>query len=154
MTTKTKDRAASAKERRTGSQAMLEKLTAERTEMLTLYCRVAGLQPYNSERDRADLPQLLQEFCQVLVDYIAAGHFGLYQRIISGEERRQEVAEIAEAVYPQIARATEVALEFNDKYDREEHCKVGDELDRDLSRLGEALATRIELEDRLLDALC
>jgi len=46
-----------------------------------------------------------------------------------------------------------MALDFNDKYDCEDHCTVLDTLSRDLSRLGEEIAQRIELEDKLLTAM-
>jgi regulator of sigma D len=134
-------------DRRAGTHKMIGKLQAERTEMLVLYCRVAGLEPFTAVKP---VQVLLQEFCQILIDYIASGHFILYERIANGTERRQRVAKLAEELYPRIARATEVALDFNDKYDCEDHCDVMDSLAGDLSRLGEELAVRIELEDRLL----
>ncbi len=57
---------ARGKERRTGSQDMVQKLIAERTEMLSLYCQMAGLEPYgNGKNSRGKTAQeLLQKFCQ------------------------------------------------------------------------------------------
>jgi regulator of sigma D len=149
--------AAKAQERRTATQVVLAHLIAERAETLTLYCRVAGLEPYNTNHSNTDLSKqqpaqkLLQEFCQLLVDYIAAGHFGLYERLINGTERRRELKELAEQLYPRIAETTEHALDFNDKYDC--HCEITDSFHDDLSRLGEEIAARIELEDKLIAAL-
>src|SRR5688572_17190928 len=100
---------AAAKDRRSGSREMARKLLAERTEMFVLYCRLAGLAPYNGKPKNGG-HELLQEFCQVLVDYIAAGHFSLYERIVSGTERRKEVADLAAQIYPRIAQTTEAAL--------------------------------------------
>ncbi len=141
-----------AKERRAGSQELVQKLVAERTEMLSLYCQLAGLEPYgNGKNSRAKHSQeLLQKFCQVLVDYIAAGHFSLYERVVNGTERRQQISALAEKLYPRIAKSTEVALDFNDKYDSSDNCEIAASLSDDLSRLGEELAARIELEDRLI----
>ena len=82
-----------AKERRRGSQDLVAKLVTERTEMLATFCRLAGIEPY-SVHDKS-VQTLLQEFCQILVDYVAAGHFAVYERILEGKERRQEVANIA-----------------------------------------------------------
>jgi regulator of sigma D len=144
-----------AKERRAGSQELVQKLVAERTEMLSLYCQLAGLEPYgNGKNSRVKHSQeLLQKFCQVLVDYIAAGHFSLYERIVNGTERRQQISSLAENLYPRIAKSTEAALDFNDKYDCGDHCEISASLSDDLSRLGEELAARIELEDKLLRQL-
>ncbi|GMR21544.1 MAG: Rsd/AlgQ family anti-sigma factor [Gammaproteobacteria bacterium] len=141
-------------ERRGGSRDLIAKLTAERSEMLALFCRVAGLEPYEENPTANQTQEVMQEFCQVLVDYVAAGHFSLYERIINGQERRKSVAELAEKLYPDIARTTEISLDFNDKYDCEDNCPIGNDLNSDLSHLGEILATRIELEDKLIKALC
>lgn len=144
-----------AQERRTGSQELVQKLVAERTEMLSLYCQLAGLESYgNGKNSRVKHSQeLLQKFCQVLVDYIAAGHFSLYERIVNGTERRQQISTLAENLYPRIAKSTESALDFNDKYDCGDHCEIAASFNDDLSRLGEELAARIELEDKLLRQL-
>ena len=139
-----------AKERRQGSQDLVAKLIKERTEMLVTFCRLAGIEPYTVEKS---VQKLIQEFCQILVDYVAAGHFALYERILEGKERRQEVAAIAGNIYTRIAQSTQNALDFNDKYDCGDHCTELDSLSQDLSRLGEDLAMRIELEDRLLSAM-
>jgi len=141
------------KERRKKSRSLTEKMVTERSQMLVLFCRVAGLEPFPSQEKGKDIPKLVQEFCQVMVDYIASGHFLLYERIISGQERRQEVSELAQNMYPRISETTEVALDFNDKYDTEDAEPLLKNLEKDLSILGEALATRIELEDRLIKAL-
>jgi regulator of sigma D len=137
-------------ERREGTQEMVRKLLSERQEMLAMFCRVAGLEPYTDSAPSADV---LQEFCQVLVDYSAFGHFEIYERIVAGRERRGQVVEIAREVYPRIAEATEVAVEFNDKYDASDHTLDLHQLDRDLGKLGEELAVRIEMEDRIIQAL-
>ena len=146
--TKTKGNAAT--ERRAVSRELTDKLIVERTEMLAIFCRLAGVDPFESTKNFGAAQKLLQEFCQVLIDYIAAGHFSLYERIVNGTERRAGVAQLAEEVYPRIAATSEVALDFNDKYDCEDHCELTPQFMDDLSRLGEELASRIELEDRLL----
>ena len=138
-------------ERRGRSKDVVSKLIAERTEMLATFCRLAGIEPYTP--DKKPVKDLLQEFCQILVDYVAAGHFALYERIVEGKERRREVSKIAAEVYPRIAQSTDMALDFNDKYDCEDHCTALGSLSADLSRLGEEIAIRIELEDRLLSSM-
>lgn len=138
------------RERRSQSRALAHKLVTQRTQMLVLYCRAAGL---GTEPDSSSAGDVVEEFCQVLVDYIAAGHFTLYERIASGQERRREVREIAEQTYPTIADTTERAVSFNDKYEDKRRAEHREELMKDLSELGEQLAIRVELEDRLLNAM-
>ena len=152
MATKS-EQAASTQERRAGSKNMVEKLSAERAEMLSLFCKVAGMEPYKDNKATKHEPEVLKEFCQLMVDYIAAGHFSLYERIINGSERRRAISKLAEDLYPRIANTTEAALAFNDKYDTEEQRDEAPDLETDLSRLGEQLELRMELEDQLLRAL-
>ena len=144
-------------ERRAGTQKVIAKLQAERTEMLVLFCRVAGLETYGDNPRRVPAAQpvqeILQEFCQILVDYIATGHFGLYERIANGQERRRGISDLANELYPRIAESTQLALDFNDKYDCEDHCTNLGSLQDDLSKLGEILAQRIEWEDKLIKAM-
>jgi len=139
-------------DRRAAANHLQESLVAERTEMLVLFCRVAGLEPFSDSNNRETATAALQQFCQVMVDYIAAGHFSLYERIVNGTERRRSIAELAEKLYPRISETTDAALDFNDKYDAE-HCEINGSLGDDLSRLGEELAVRVELEDQLLSAM-
>src|SRR5690606_25008359 len=131
-----------ATERRNATRQQIEHMLEERTQLLALLVKASGL-----DEDGLDTQdeELLEEFCQVLTDYMAAGHFGLYQRIAEGKERRREVANIARSIYPQIEQSTQLALEFSEKY------RAGSSnytnLANDLSSIGETLATRIELED-------
>lgn len=139
--------------RRTATQSLITKLTDERNDMLVAFCRLAGVEPFHDPNNFKEWRQRLDDFCQILVDYLAAGHFGLYQRIIDGKERRGNVRELAEKLYPGIASTTETALEFNDKYESASLLPESSDFNHDLSDLGEILATRIEIEDQLLDAL-
>lgn len=140
-------------ERRRGTRDAITKMVRERTDVLTLYWRLAGLDPFTDARQRAPAQKLLQDFCQLLVDYIAAGHFSLYERIVNGTERRRELASLAQELYPRIADTTTIALDFNDKYDCGDHCEITEFFKTDLSRLGEKLAIRIDLEDKLIARL-
>lgn len=141
-------------EKRSMAGELVRKLVTERNEVLVLFCRLAGLDPFEDKPARTTPAELLESFCQKLVDYIAAGHFILYDRILRGEERRDEIRKVAEEVYPAIASTTEAALDFNDKYNCGDHCQITNSLFQDLSKLGEVLAQRIELEDQLARLLC
>ena len=65
----------------------------------------------------------------------------------------KKVLEISEQVYPNIANTTQQILDFNEKYDCEDHCNNLSSLDDDLSLLGEILADRILYEDQVIEAL-
>ncbi len=136
-------------ERRSGSQALIEHMLKERNQLFSLLLQVSAEDKETVSEPAGDL----EEFVQVLVDYIAAGHFGLYQRIAEGKERRKAVSELAVQIYPRIERTTEVALAFDEKYNPENSSKDLSQLQQDLSLLGEELSTRIELEDQLINSI-
>ena len=137
-------------DRRADSQDQIQQLVDERTEMLALYSKLATTRPLISN---SDVPDLLMTFCQTLIDYAADSHFRLYKHIDDKSERRRAVTQIAETVYPRILKTTDIILDFNDKYDCEDHCQITNSIEDDLSTLGIALADRIELEDKLINIL-
>jgi len=137
-------------ERRTSSHQMINKFVEERTQMLSLYSELAATHPY---ADLDSVKELLSSFCEALIDYTADAHFRLYRFIDDRRERRNNVLSIASQSYPVILDTTQDILDFNDKYDAVAHAINVDSLEKDLSILGERLADRIEIEDRVITAL-
>ncbi len=137
-------------DRRSGTRSLIDRMLSQRQKMLVLFERCAGVEPYANERPN---DELLQEFSQILVDYIASGHFGLYERISEGKERRRGIVELAEQLYPRIANTTQVAVEFNDIYEKSNGRAIEGDLLNMLSKLGEELAIRIDLEDQLISEM-
>jgi regulator of sigma D len=132
------------------SRALVAKMLDERQRVLVLLWKVSGLAPFAS--NPPGIP-LVNEFCQIMVDYVASAHFALYRRLSEGTERRHAVVDVAREIYPAIDCSTQLALAFNDKYSEIGPGSDLAGLHRDLSELGEVLAGRIELEDRLITAL-
>lgn len=143
-------RSNSAVDRRSRSLEKLDALVQSRTQTLSLLTELAGRQPFtaNPEIERA-----LRRFCEALIDYTASAHFQLYRYLADNRERRQSVLTMADSVYPKIVETTDVILRFNDKY---EGLSLGNNVEflaADLSSLGECLADRIQLEDRIISAM-
>ena len=66
-----------ANDRRSRTRKEIKQLISERNEVLSLYCNLAGCDG-NSALDVDNIEtETLQEFCQILIDYIATGHFEL-----------------------------------------------------------------------------
>lgn len=61
--------------------------------------------------------------------------------------------DIAKNLLPKIHNTTDMALDFNDKYTGVDDDNVLMQLDEDLSHLGDAMETRFQLEDQLLEVL-
>ncbi len=143
-------------DRRERLQNTIDSLIKLRQDVIVSYCKLSGVSSF----DQRDLethsvnPNQLRRFCQIMVDYTAMGHFEVYQRIIEGKERRVAVKVTSDEVYPAIAETTDFLVDFNDKYDAFEGSAEDIEmLANDLSRLGQIIAIRSELEDQILDAL-
>jgi len=140
----------SQEDKRNQTTEVIQELLEQRNKVWSLYCSVAGMEPFQPEKSIEDL---LKEFCEMLVDYISLGHFGVYQRIIDGKERRKRIVDVAEKLYPKIVLATESVLKFNDRYEKVTPAMILNNLADDLSVVGEQLATRIELEDELIESM-
>jgi len=131
---------------------LVAKLLAARQESLVLYHRLAVLKPFTL----ADpVRHQLRRFRQALVDYLALGPFEVFQAL---EEQPADspycrARDLARQLYARIAGTTQAALAFHDRYDGHPSQAELAALNEDLSRLGEHLATRIELEDRIVTAV-
>jgi regulator of sigma D len=92
-------------------------------------------------------------FCEMLVDYVSAGHFEIYQQLTEeaqafGDHRGLEKAS---QIYPRIEVTTEAALAFNDHCDQDNADTVA--IRAQFNQLGELLQERFALEDLLIEIL-
>ena len=124
----------------------IQRMLKQRNQLLQLLLEI-------SQQGAARSPAEFEEFLQILVDYIAAGYFNLYERISEGRERRKAVADLAVKVYPRIEQTTNIALAFEEKYNPDKTAADFSALEADLSDLREALSTRMEFEDQLIELL-
>lgn len=137
-----------------GAHAAVDSWLHERQALLIEYFKLAGLPPY--ERDAKALPaaQDIVNFCGLVMDYVSAGHFEVYDHIILNSQQAPESTRaIADELFPLISDTTDIALDFNDKYAEITPDTGLTGFDQDLSNLGEALELRMEFEDRLLKTL-
>ena len=124
----------------------IQRMLKQRNQLLQLLLEI-------SQRGAARSPTEFEEFLEILVDYIAAGYFNLYERIAEGRERRKAVSDLALKVYPRIEQTTKAALAFEEKYNPDKTAADFSALKADLSDLGEALSTRMGFEDQLIELL-
>jgi regulator of sigma D len=138
-----------AKERWGGVSEIIDRWLEERQAMLVQYCALSGLDQNLSDLQRGDK---LRSFCQILVDYVSAGHFEVYDQLIKEGREFDDAEALQEAskLYNTIDTTTERLLDFNDKYLETDDISS---LTSDLSLLGEALEVRFSSEDRLISVL-
>ena len=142
-------------DRRTRTKKEIKQLIAERNNVLSQYYNLTTHIDEYDTNDVESFKELLEEFCQDMVDYIATGHFEIYRRIEDGIERRHEILELSNEVFDRIINTTKVAINFNDLYDLSNRFnpEILKNLPKQLSELGENLAVRIELEDKFINTL-
>jgi len=141
-----------ARERWGGVSDLIDRWLKERQELLVHYCELSG------ESDFTQTEALREKFvrlCEVLVDYVSAGHFEIYEQLIQeAREFNDGGLELAAKLYPRITQTTETALNFNDRLDGKALSESDvRELFDQLSELGEILESRFEMEDYLIEHL-
>ena len=141
-------------ERRARTHKEIKQLIEERSSVLAQYYNLAKVTE-EYESDNGTTLELVEEFCQELVDYMATGHFEIYRRIEEGNERRDDITKLADKIMPRINDTTQVAVAFNDLYDSTTNIEKNaiEQLPNYLAKLGEELATRIDLEDQFINLL-
>lgn len=138
------------KERRVQSRNVVESLVDSRTETLAQYKEVMSYQPFEMNDT---LQEVLEDFCESMVDYSAKAHFNLYSYLEDNKERRQSVLKIADSVYPDLVDNTQKILDFHDQYNSDVSALDCGKLETCLNSVGELLADRISLEDDVISAL-
>jgi regulator of sigma D len=141
-------------ERRARTRKEIKQLIEERNKVLAQYYNLAKVTEDHEFDDNSTL-ELVEEFCQELVDYMAIGHFEIYRRIEEGNERRDDITKLADRIMPRINDTTQIAVAFNDLYDSSTEIDTDAvaQLPNYLAKLGEELATRIDLEDQFINLL-
>ncbi|UTW44538.1 sigma D regulator [bacterium SCSIO 12696] len=140
----------SLQERWGGVSHIIDRWLQNRQELLVGYCDLSNVTEFDS--NNPDHGQQLQALCENLVDYISAGHFEVYQQLMEEGRAFNDKQALSEAsqLLNEVHSATQAALDFNDKYLATDDLET---LAVDLSQLGESLAARFEIEDRMIEVL-
>ncbi|AXR08023.1 sigma D regulator [Salinimonas sediminis] len=127
-----------------GHSTIVDSWLNARQQLLIHYCQLAGL-----NKTSVSLPeqQQVSEFCNMLMDYLSAGHFEVYELLVSDDD---EGLGLKQRVYPLLSATTDSALKFNDDFATELSAVNSRRFDRELAALGEVLEDRFTLEDKLI----
>ncbi|WP_342322693.1 sigma D regulator [Kosakonia sp. BYX6] len=136
-------------ERVGGSNKLVDHWLDVRKQLLVSYYNLVGIKPGKGSFVQLN-EKALDDFCHNLVEYLSAGHFNIYERIISEMEGASPLL-AATQLYPQLEANT---LEIMKYYDSSLENAIDDdnclEFQQALSGIGEALAARFTLEDKLI----
>ncbi len=138
------------KDRRVNSRRIVESLVESRTKTLAQYKEVMTYYPFEIDET---LKEVLEDFCESMVDYTARAHFYLYNYLEENKERRTTVLKIADSVYPKLVDNTQLLLDFHDRYSSDVTELDCEKLENCLNGVGELMAVRINLEDEVINAL-
>jgi regulator of sigma D len=132
---------------------LISRWLKERQELIVLYCKVDGLKQFSQQDTPINIR--VQALCEVLIDYVSAGHFEIYQHLMKeAEEFNEDYHSTIDRILPLIQQSTELALDFNDRYSSAEMCEqYMDEMAKDLNTLGIKMVERFDLEDQLIENL-
>ena len=141
-----------AKQQQKCKNTAVENWLAERSQVIVLFCKLSGY------RNQAELPEVEQInlFCDILIDYVSAGHFEVYEQIVNDcDINGPSSLELLNELYPRISITTDIVVDFNEKYSKKLNIESDhmSGFDMDLSALGEAIAKRVDMEDNLIDTL-
>ncbi|WP_075186989.1 Rsd/AlgQ family anti-sigma factor [Teredinibacter haidensis] len=142
------DNCKTAQERWGGVTDIIDRWLNERQQVLVIYCQLSEM----AEDPLHGTGELLRSMCQLMVDYVSAGHFEIYDQLTQeGKDFGDETAlSQAKKLFATVDKTTELILDFNDKYQEIDDLES---LHSDLSQLGETFATRFEAEDRAISVL-
>lgn len=131
-------------------ESLVQHWLEERRRLIYLLCAVRGIRGLTF--DGVPVHYRVQQFCQVLMDYISAGHFEIY-RELAREARffNSDNAELVGKILQELEDSTDEALAFNEDFESPESCDaLLDTLPQRLSNLLEKLEERFALEDQLI----
>ncbi|TPV54554.1 sigma D regulator [Aestuariibacter sp. GS-14] len=134
-----------AKQRWGGANKTIDGWLLGRKQLLIQYCELAGVN--YQRRDALPDASEVSEFCTLLMDYLSAGHFEVYEMLVSDNA---DGLALKQRIYPLIAATTDLALDFNDSYADDFHPDLAAKFEKSVAALGEALVERFELEDELI----
>ena len=125
----------------------------ERQELIHVFCILSDLG--KKSPGNKILSKTVQQFCVVLMDYVSAAHFEIYEKLVAEAKFFNDSnISIIDHIYPDLDKSTEIALVFNDKYELQYHDHaLFQNITDDLQKLGQSLEFRFELEDLLIEKL-
>lgn len=96
-------------ERVRGSNKLVDRWLHVRKHLLVAYYNLVGIKPGKESYMRLN-EKALDDFCQSLVDYLSAGHFSIYERILHKLEGNGQLARAAK-IWPQLEANTQQIMD-------------------------------------------
>ena len=121
----------------------------ERQQLIVLLCTLQGVRGLSS---REPQHKQLQQFCELLMDYISAGYFEVYRELVNEARHfHRENPALTHHILRQLDSSTDEALAFNADFENPGTCaELKAQLPQRISLLMQTLEERFALEDQLI----
>lgn len=139
-------------EHRRRVEGLVQRWLQERQALIVLMMALSDEQ--RRALDPTPLPDRVEAFCEILMDYVSAGHFEIYDALLAEAEKRdsQALAQ-SQALIQRLQPTTDAVIRFNDIYEDPRDQELLASLSHELSLLGPELESRFETEDRMIALL-
>lgn len=119
----------------------------ERQQLIVLFNRLSEQRPFTHADTIADE---FNEMVTFLIDYVSAGQFQVFETIFQAAKSEPALG-LNPNTMVQLLRTTNAALDFAERYRESVTEENLAQLEAELSDLGEWVAVRMDLEDRLIE---
>ncbi|MGB1465713.1 MAG: sigma D regulator [Alcanivorax nanhaiticus] len=121
----------------------------ERQQLIVLLCTLQGVRGLSSQQPQH---KQLQQFCELLMDYISAGYFEVYRELVNEARHfHRENRALTHHILRQLDSSTDEALAFNADFENTDACaELKAQLPQRISLLMQTLEERFALEDQLI----
>lgn len=132
--------------------ALVQRWLAERQSLIVQMIELGG--GSSPGATASSLPERVQAFCEILMDYVSAGHFEVYDELLAEVEKQgSECLADSQALLQRLQPTTDAVIRFNDIYEDPRDTEALAWLSHELSILGPELENRFAIEDRMLAVL-
>jgi regulator of sigma D len=121
----------------------------ERQELLVLFYKINGMQPFADDCLETE-EEVFKRFSQLLIDYLSCGHLEVFQQLSEENEKlNSHNSKLDRAVITQIYTNTKDIMQLMvNENGKTTNLKT---LKNNLDQLGQQIALRVELEDKLVN---
>lgn len=133
-------------------EALVQRWLQERQALIVLMMALSDEQ--RRQQDSRPLSEHVQEFCEILMDYVSAGHFEVYDELLAEAEKRSGgQLPASQTLLSRLQPTTDAVIRFNDIYENSRDEEALARLAQELSLLWPEMESRFEIEDRMIALL-
>ncbi len=129
---------------------VIQSVLASRNKTLSIYQEVMTYKPFKSS---SLLREVLEDLCEQLVDYSGNIHFNFLNTQLKNPLLEDTALAVLKESSPFLIDNTQKILDFQDAYNSDlDEVKMAN-LTAELNKLGEVIAKRVLLEDKLINSI-